>query len=45
MTDTEFVQELAELLQRFADLQLEYAELCMLKAGELQYELLSASSS
>ncbi len=34
MTFEEYFQELAVLLRRFADLQLEYAEICELKARE-----------
>lgn len=39
MTDNEFLQELARLLKRFADLQLEYAELCKLQAREAYLKL------
>lgn len=40
MTNQEELQELAQLLHRLADLQLEYSEICMLQAAELQHELL-----
>ena len=40
MTSQEYLQELAQLLQRMARLQQEYAEICMQEAADIQYKLL-----
>ncbi len=40
MTSQEYLQELAQLLQRMARLQQEYAEICMQEGADIQYKLL-----
>ncbi len=40
MTVQEYLNELAILLHRFADLQLEYAELCEQQASEIYAQLI-----
>lgn len=39
MSSQEYLQELAQLLNRLADLQLEYSEICVQQAAEIQYKL------